>query len=97
MPGDVMPPDAMPRDETPGDTVPEDALPGAVGPAPGQTSTPSSGSLRQCGRCRLYFPAAGDLHPAELKEWWSCADCSTAIIPRTQREAAQRHPVSDTG
>lgn len=41
--------------------------------------------VRQCGRCRLFFPTSGDLHPAELKEWWACRDCTAAIIPSKQR------------
>ena len=45
--------------------------------------------LRQCGRCRLFFPTTGDLHSAELKEWWACDDCTTQIIPRHQRIAAE--------
>lgn len=40
--------------------------------------------LRQCGRCRLFFPTSGDLHPAELRELWACADCATRIIPSNQ-------------
>ena len=42
---------------------------------------PSPPSLRQCGRCRLFFPAVADLHPAERKEWWACNDCKASIIP----------------
>lgn len=49
------------------------------------TRRPNPPPLRQCGRCRLYFPAADDIHPAELKQWWACDDCSTRIIPSHRR------------
>lgn len=40
--------------------------------------------LRQCGRCRLFFPTPGDLNPAEMKEWWACDECTTHIPPSRQ-------------
>jgi hypothetical protein len=46
---------------------------------------PSPPPLRRCGRCRLFFPTHGDLHAAELKEWWACDDCSTQITPSRER------------
>ncbi len=49
------------------------------------TSQPIPPALRQCGRCRLFFPTGEGFHPAELKEWWACDDCSTRIIPSHQR------------
>ncbi len=47
---------------------------------------PTPPQLRQCGRCRLFFPRPGeDLHPAEMKEWWACDECASEITPSRQR------------
>jgi hypothetical protein len=47
--------------------------------------------LRQCGRCRLFFPTSGDLHHAELREWWACGECAALITPSRHRSSADDH------
>lgn len=47
---------------------------------------------RQCGRCRLHFPVPADTHPMELRDWWTCSNCSEALLPaRTTTQRAERH------
>jgi hypothetical protein len=40
---------------------------------------------RQCGRCRLRFPIPADTHPMELRDWWTCPNCSETLLPGRQR------------
>lgn len=64
---------------------------------PPTSTQPNQPPLRQCGRCRLFVPASGELHAAELKEWWACDDCSALITPSHRRIPAHDGPATADG
>ena len=37
---------------------------------------------RQCGRCRLNFPADPTLHPTAQPGWWLCPSCRETLLGR---------------
>ena len=39
---------------------------------------------RQCGRCRLSFPADPALHPSAQLGWWLCPPCREALLGRVR-------------
>ncbi|HWL43474.1 MAG TPA: hypothetical protein VNQ73_11065 [Ilumatobacter sp.] len=57
--------------------------PDAGGPAADQSVAP----LRQCGRCRLYFPVPPGTDPSEVGDWWVCPNCAQALLPIRERAA----------
>ena len=50
-------------------------------PNSNQSTQPTPPPLRQCGRCRLFFPAPSDLSRAELAGWWLCNGCTARLTP----------------
>jgi hypothetical protein len=55
--------------------------------------------MRQCGRCRQFFPADPGLHPSAVNDWWSCPACHEAIIPGQKASPApdrNPEPIPDT-
>jgi len=55
----------------------------AAAPAhePPTAPTPPAGALRQCSRCRLFFPAEPGLSDIDRRGWWTCTGCHAAITP----------------
>lgn len=47
-------------------------------------STSAVAPLRQCGRCRLFFPAEPGTPLRALQDWWACTGCRAALIPDSQ-------------
>jgi hypothetical protein len=55
----------------------------------------SAPAMRQCGRCRQFFPADPGLHASAVNDWWSCPACHEAIIPG-QKSSPGDSPTADT-
>ena len=36
--------------------------------------------LRQCGRCRLFFPVDAGTPPEGRRDWWTCPTCHDALF-----------------
>lgn len=49
----------------------------------GDADGPTDGIVptRQCGRCRRLVDAEPGTHAWELRDWWLCPQCATALTP----------------
>ena len=43
---------------------------------------------RRCARCRNLFPVEPGTHPMELIGWWTCDECTAALLPARHRTSA---------
>ncbi len=49
-------------------------------------ATPDAAAAgRQCARCRHTFPIEEGTHPMELLGWWTCQECTEALLPGRHR------------
>jgi hypothetical protein len=70
-------------------TVTDDAMTDNTVTDDTETGSDDPTPTRQCGRCRGHFPIPADTHPMELRDWWTCAPCTHALLPG-------RHSVTTT-
>lgn len=70
--------------------------PGGV-PAPQpQSAETEPAPVRQCGRCRQYFPADPLSDPTVLQDWWLCEPCHNSLFgtprePSNSERASRGH------
>jgi hypothetical protein len=44
------------------------------------THDDGTGPMRQCGRCRRFFPRDGAVDPDATPKWWLCAPCHETLL-----------------
>lgn len=56
-----------------------------------------TGTMRQCGRCRRFFPFEDTEEPSSKLKWWLCPPCHEALLGKGTLKQRTTLPLTTEG